>query len=96
MIVYKVYYKNYKLKKAELIGMLVERRNDFRGMKQVETGLKWAKSTFGPMMKDEKNIFVVPREFELEGDAKWVMDKAVFTKEELYGIVKLGAQKLMT
>jgi hypothetical protein len=96
MIVYKVYYKNYELKRGELIGMLVERRNDLRGMKQVETGLKWAKLAFGPMMKDEKNIFVVPQELKLEGDTKWIMDRAVFIKEELSGIVKLGGQELMT
>jgi len=31
MIVYKVFYKNYELKKGDLIGMLIERRKDLRG-----------------------------------------------------------------
>lgn len=95
MLVYKVYYKNYELKKGELIGMLIERRHDLRGMKQVETGLKWAKSTFGSMMKDEKNIFVVPNELKVEGDTNWLMDKGVFTREELPRITNLVGQELM-
>jgi len=95
MIVYKVYYKNYELKKGELIGMLIERRNGLRGMKQVETGLKWAKSAFGPKMKEEKNIFVVPNELDVEGDIRWLMDKGVFTKDELPRISDLVGQELL-
>jgi hypothetical protein len=95
MIVYKVYYKNYDLKKGELIGMLIERRNDLRGMAQVETGLKWAKSAFGPKMKEEKNIFVVPNELNAGGDIRWLMDKGVFTKEELPKISDWVGQALL-
>jgi hypothetical protein len=89
MIVYKVFYKNYELKKGELIGMLIERRKDLRGMKQVESGLRWAKLTFGRRVKDDKAIFVVPNELELGGETKWLVEKGVFTKEELHGVVKL-------
>ncbi len=95
MLIYKVYYKNYELRKGELIGMLIERRNDLRGMKQVETGLKWAKSAFGPKMKEEKNIFVVPNELNVQGDTRWLMDKGVFTKEELPRIADMVGQELV-
>ncbi len=46
---YKVFYKNYDFKKGEPIGMLIERRKDLRGMKQVKSGLRWAKLTFGSL-----------------------------------------------
>jgi hypothetical protein len=94
MIVYKVFYKNYELKKGGFMGMLIERRKDLRGMKHVESGLRWAKLTFGHMVKDKQSIFVVPNEFKLESDTKWLMEKGVFTKEELLGMVKLVAQEI--
>jgi len=31
MVVYKVFYKNFELKKGEFVGMLIERRKDMRG-----------------------------------------------------------------
>ncbi len=37
-IVYKVFYKNYDLKKGEFIGALAERRKNLRGKTKVETG----------------------------------------------------------
>jgi hypothetical protein len=89
MIVYKVFYKNYELKKGNLIGMLIERRKDLREMTEVESGLRWAKLTFGRKVKDEKGVFVVPSELNLGDNAKWFMEKGVFTKEELVEMLKL-------
>ena len=57
MVVYKVFHKNYELKKGELMGALIERRKNLRGMKQFESGLKWAKLTFGHMVQDKKSDF---------------------------------------
>jgi hypothetical protein len=62
MIIYKVFYKNYELKKGELMGALKERRKNLRGKTMVETGLRWAKLTFGQLIKDKHAIFVVPKE----------------------------------
>jgi len=59
---YKVLYKNHKLKKGELMGVLVERRKDLRGKSRLESGLNWAKSMFGQTVKNEHAIFVVPDE----------------------------------
>lgn len=89
MIIYKVFYKNYELKKGELMGVLIERRKDLRGRSQVESGLRWAKLTFGTIVKDNKTIFVVPNELKLKGETKWLVEKGVFSKEELQGVVKL-------
>jgi hypothetical protein len=89
MIVYKVFYKNYELKKGELMGVLIERRKDLRGRSQVEFSLRWAKLTFGSIVKDNKTIFVVPNELKLKGETKWLVEKGVFSKEELQGMVKL-------
>jgi hypothetical protein len=89
MVVYKVFYKNFELKKGEFMGMLIERRKDLRGKTQVESGMRWAKFTFGRMVKDEKTIFVVPNELKLGINTKWLIEKGVFTKEELLGMVKL-------
>jgi hypothetical protein len=94
MVVYKVFYKNYELKKGDLIDMLIERRKDLRGMKQVESGLRWAKLTFGPIVKDKKAIFVVPNELKLGRDTKWLVEKGVFNKEELYGMIKLVEREM--
>jgi hypothetical protein len=89
MVVYKVLYKNYELKKGEFMGMLIERRKDLRGLTQVESGLRWAKFTFGRLVKNERTIFVVPNELKLGSDTKWLMEKGIFTKEEFLGMVKL-------
>jgi hypothetical protein len=94
MVVYKVFYKNYELKKGELIGTMIERRKDLRGMKQVESGLRWAKLTFGPIVKDKKAIFVVPNELKLGSDSKWLVEKGIFTKGELHAMVKLVEQEM--
>jgi hypothetical protein len=64
MIAYKVFYKNYELKRGELMGILIERRKDLRGMMQIESGLKWARSTFGGYVRNKQLIFVVPRELK--------------------------------
>ncbi len=87
MLVYKVFYKNFELKKGEFVGLLVERRSNPRGMTLAESGLRWAKLTFG-REKNEKKIFVVPNEMNLRNDAKWLSEKWMFTKEELLGLAK--------
>jgi hypothetical protein len=93
MIVYRVYYKNSELKKGDLIGMLIERRKSLKEMTRAESGLRWAKLIFGRKVKDEKGVFVVPSELSLEDDARWLMEKGVFTKEELvemFGLIGQG------
>ena len=60
MVTYKVFSKDYELKRGNLIGVLVERRKDLRGSTQIESGLKWAKLTFGPLVRDRQAIFIVP------------------------------------
>lgn len=92
MIIYKVFSKNYELKKGELMGMLIERRKDLRGMTQIQSGMRWANAIFGRMIKDKKLMFIVPRELKLRSDTRWLVDKGVFTKEELFGISKLMDQ----
>jgi hypothetical protein len=89
MVVYKVFYKNFELKKGEFLGMLVERRKDLRGMNQLESGMRWAKVAFGRMVKDEKTMFVVPHELKLGIHTKSIIEKGVFTKEEILGMDKL-------
>ena len=69
MITYKVLYKNFKLKKGELMGVLVERRKNLRGQSLFESGLKWAKSMFGQEVRDAHAVFVVPHELKLKKDS---------------------------
>ena len=64
VIVYKVFYKNYELKRGELMGMLVERRKDSRGMMQIKSGLKWARLTYGGLVKNKEAIFIMPKELK--------------------------------
>ena len=94
MLVYKVFYKNFEFKKGEFMGLLIERRKTLRGRTQVESGLKWARSAFGRMVKDERTIFVVPNELKLGIKTKWLIDKGVFTKEEILGMAELVEQEL--
>jgi hypothetical protein len=60
MIIYKVFYKDYELKKGELMAALAERRKGSRGRSELESGIRWAKLMFGQMVKDKNAIFVVP------------------------------------
>ena len=94
MVIYKVFYKNSKLKKGEFVGMLIERRKDMRGETQLESAMRWAKLAFGRMVKDEKTIFVVPKELKLGINTKSIIEKGIFAKEEILGMGKLVAQKL--
>jgi hypothetical protein len=68
-ITYKVLYKNHKLKKGDLMGVLVERRKDLRGKSRLESGLKWAKSMFGQTVENKHMIFVVPDELNSKEDS---------------------------
>ena len=94
MVVYKVFYKDFELKKGEFVGMLIERRKDLRGKTQLESGMRWAKLAFGRMVKDEKTIFVVPNELRLGLYTKSIIEKGVFTKEEILGMGKRVDQEL--
>ena len=89
MVVYKVFYRNFELKKGEFVGMLIERRKDMRGETQIESAMRWAKLAFGRMVKDEKTIFVVPKELKLGINTKSIIEKGIFTKEEILGMGKL-------
>jgi hypothetical protein len=86
MVVYKVFYKNYELKRGEFVGLLVERRENLRGKSQLESGLRWARLTFGRKVGDERELFIVPDELNPGSDSDWLMEKGVFTRVDLLGI----------
>ena len=89
MIVYVVFCKDFEHKKGELMGMLVERRNDMRGQTQWESGLKWARLAFGHLVKDKKDIFVFPKEMEINDDKGLLVEKGIFNKEEYLKIMNM-------
>ena len=89
MIVYVVFYKDYEHKKGELMGMLVERRKDMRGQTRWASGTKWAWQAFGHLVKDKKDIFVFPKEMEINDDKGLLVEKGIFTKEEFLEMVKM-------
>jgi len=68
MILYKVFYKDCYRKKIVLLGTLIERRKDLRGMSLQESGSKWAKFVFGDKVNDIKRIIVVPKEMNEAGN----------------------------
>ena len=94
MIIYKVVFKNYELKRGELMGVLVERRKDSRGKSRVESGLKSAKSVFGRTAQDKQAIFVIPREVNLKDNSIMSVEKVVFTKDEFFGMTSGLDQEL--
>jgi len=96
MIVYVVFRKDYGHRKGELMGMLVERRKDMRGMTQWESGLKWARGAFGHLVKDKRDIFVFPKELEISEDKMLLVEKGIFTKEEFSEVMnKIGQEMEM-
>ena len=94
MMIYKVFYKNYVLKKGEFLGVLLERRTDMRGKSQIESGLKWAKLTFGRLVKDREAIFVVPNELKVEDETKWLLEKGILNKEEYLEMMNMVDQEM--
>jgi uncharacterized protein YqgQ len=89
MIVYVVFCKDFEHRKGELMGMLVERRNDMRGKTQWESGLKWARLAFGHLVKDKKDIFVFPKEMEINDDKGLLVEKGIFSKEEFLEVTNM-------
>jgi len=66
MIIYKVFLKNYGLRKGDLLGILTERRKDLRGSSPAESGLRWAKSVYSNVVKNKSDLFVVTKEVNEE------------------------------
>ena len=94
MIVYVVFRKNYAHKKGELVGMLVERRGDTRGVPVLESGLKWAREAFGHLVKDKRDIYVLPKELNISEDKMLLVEKGIFTKEEFDEVMKKIGQEM--
>ena len=95
MIVYVVFCKDYEHKKGELMGMLVERRKDTRGQDQWGSGAKWARQAFGHLVKDKKDIFVFPKEMEMNNDdERLLVEKGEFTKEEFLEVQRKINQEM--
>ena len=89
MVVYVVFCKDFEHKKGELMGMLVERRKDMRGHTLWEAGVKWARQAFGHLVKDKKDIFVFPKEMEINDDKGLLVEKGIFGKEEYLKIMNM-------
>ena len=64
MLMYDVYFKDYRKRQTEKIAVLTERRGD--PLRQ--DGLKWARKLFGKMVRDVHSIFILPREMEVRVD----------------------------
>ena len=94
MIVYVVFCKDYEHRKGELLGMLVERRTDMRGQTQWESGLEWARQAFGHLVKDRKDIFVSPKEMEINDDKGLLVEKGIFSKEEFLEVTNMIDQEM--
>ena len=91
MVVYVVFCKNYERRKGELMGVLVERRKDARGQTQWESGVKWARQAFGHLVKDKRDIYVFPKEMEIndDDDKGLLVEKGILGKEEYLKIMNM-------
>jgi hypothetical protein len=94
MVIYKVFHKNFQVKKGEFVGLLIERRKFMRGETQIESAMRWAKLAFGRILKNEKTIFVVPKELKVEINTESIIEKGIFTKQEILGMGKQVDQEL--
>jgi hypothetical protein len=93
MIVYVVFCKDYEHRRGELMGMLVERRKDTRGETQWESGAKWARQAFGHLVKNKRDIFVFPKEMEINDDKGLLVEKGIYSKEEFLEVMKTMDQE---
>ena len=93
MTVYVVFCKDYEHRKGELMGMLVERRKDMRGNTQWESGAKWARQAFGHLVKNKRDIFVFPKEMEINDDKGLLVEKGIYSKEEFLEVMKAIGQE---
>jgi hypothetical protein len=93
MTIYKVLYKNYGRERTEIMGMLIERRKDLRGMTQVASGLKRARMAFAHLVKDKQSIFAIPGDLDLGTDARAFAEKAIFTKDEFARMITSEEQE---
>jgi hypothetical protein len=65
MVVYSVYYRDYKKNDTNLIGTLTERRTDPKRQKDlIPSALKWARMEFGGLVADPNAIFIIGQEFD--------------------------------
>ena len=94
MIVYVVFCKDYEHRRGELMGMLVERRKDTRGETQWESGAKWARQAFGHLVKNKRDIFVFPKEMEINDDKGLLVEKGIYSKEEFLEVMKTIEQTI--
>jgi hypothetical protein len=94
MIVYVVFCKDYEHRRGELMGMLVERRKDTRGGTQWESGAKWARQAFGHLVKNKRDIFVFPKEMEINDDKGLLVEKGIYSKEEFLEVMKTIDQEI--
>ena len=95
MVVYIVFCEDFENRKGELMGMLVERRKDMRGETQWQSGAKWARQAFGHFVKDKKDIFVFPKEMEMnDNNERLLVEKGIFTKEEFLEVEKKINQEM--
>ena len=60
-----------------------------RGQTQWESGLKWARLAFGHLVKDKKDIFVFPKEMEINDDKGLLVEKGIFSKEEFLEVTNM-------
>ena len=88
MIIYKVYCKDNQLRQRNLLGVMAERREHLRGRSELESGLRWARVTFGGSIKDKTSIFVVPKELETGDATVTFMEKGIYSKLEFLSVVR--------
>ena len=60
MVMYEVYYRDYKKGETDKIATMVERRSD--PIRQ--NGLKWARIFLGELVQDSHSIFIKPKKME--------------------------------
>ncbi len=66
MLVYEVYYRDYRQNSTDLIGALTERRNDPKRQKDlIPSALRWARKEFGGLVADPNAIFIIGKKIDL-------------------------------
>ena len=73
MIVYRIFYKDYNKRTCRLLGVLTERRRSLRGMTPLQSGLRWARFSFGGSVANRESLLVVPKASGLTAE-NWDVD----------------------
>jgi len=60
----------------------------------LESVVKWARHAFSHLVKDKRDIFVFPKEMEINDDKGLLVEKGIYSKEEFLEVMRTIDQEI--